>query len=104
MDRISFEETASRRRAGVNFMNILQVPFHTKVLCAAFLHTAWLCNILVEEFWRKSCSKMLMKLTIGVNFINIPQEFMGPDPESAKRQSSCQSFCAFGILVLKSCS
>jgi len=40
-----------------------------------------------------------------VNFINILwAAFMLTDPKSAKRQSSCKSFCALGISTCKSCS
>ncbi len=47
-----------------------------------------------------------MKLTRGVNFINIPlSAFARPDPESTKKTDNLTVFfCAFGICVCKSSS
>jgi len=40
----------------------------------------------------------------GINFINVLQAaFASADPKSAKRQSNCQSFCAFVICSCKIC-
>jgi len=47
---------------------------------------------------------MLERLASGVNFINILEEaFARAGPKSAKKQSNCQSFYAFGICMCKSC-
>ncbi len=47
--------------------------------------------------YEKGMYKMLMKLTLGVNFINILRNAaLAPsDPESSKRQLSRQSFLHF---------
>ena len=43
--------------AGVNFINILRVPFsHEKFLSSFSLFTVWLCNFLAQEYRCKSCS------------------------------------------------
>jgi len=54
----------------------------------------------------KAARKMLVKLTTGVNFIDVLRAaFMPVDPESAKiTLKSSVSFYAFRICVRKSCS
>jgi len=50
----------------------------------------------------KAACKMLMKLTLGINFINVLHTaFTCADPENGKIQLSCQ-FYAFGIYRHKS--
>jgi len=56
----------------IDFTNILCAPFCTKVFCKALL----LLQFGLVFFWKKNTSakaayKMLVKLTTGVNFINI---------------------------------
>ncbi len=61
-------------QSGANFTNIFQADFCVKVFCQAFLYLQF--GFVV--FWRKNndakdASKMLIKLTVGVNFANILQ-------------------------------
>ncbi len=61
--------------------------------------SSWLyCLALKGPTSVKAARKMLMKLTPGVNFINVLHF-----TKVQKRQSTCQSFCAFGICRHKSC-
>ncbi len=48
----------------VNFTSILFKTFsHKSALHSFSLIMVWLCDFLLKEYQRKSCSKMLMKLT-----------------------------------------
>ncbi len=61
-----------KRRPGVNFINVLRAPFLYKSLWAAFFPlTFWLWIFGANFLCEKCARKMLMKLTTGVNFINI---------------------------------
>jgi hypothetical protein len=73
---------------GVNFTNILQAPFLClSVLDSFLLITVWVCNFWLNEIGTKAAGEMLMKLTIGVDFINILlAAFTCTDHKSAKIQ------------------
>ncbi len=44
-----------QHRPGVNFINILHLPFWYKSVLRSFsLVTVWLCNFFVQEYWYKS--------------------------------------------------
>jgi hypothetical protein len=63
---------ASRDPPGVNFINVLRAPFSYKSILGSFS----LVTVKFETFRRKitgakAAHKMLMKLTTGVNLINI---------------------------------
>jgi len=54
------------------FINILLAFFCTKVICIAFLFSLFGFVILWKNnVGKKAAHKMLVKLTIGVNFINV---------------------------------
>jgi len=59
----------------VNFINILFTNFlYKSASCSFSLVTIWLCNwrkAAQSTSVRKSICKMLMKLTLGLNFINV---------------------------------
>jgi len=58
--------------AVVNFIKFLCALFSYKSApCSFSLITSWLCEFLVKGYWKKSWSKMLMKLTPFVNYINV---------------------------------
>jgi len=55
---------------GVNFINILQVPFSSEsVFCSLSLVTSWLCHLMQKNIGQKAAHKMLMKSTAGHNFL-----------------------------------
>ena len=66
------------RRGGVDFINNLQAAFYYKNVLRSFttkLTTVCVCNFLVKKnIVKKAARKLLMKLTIGVNFTNIVLE------------------------------
>jgi len=70
--------------------------FHTKGFCEAFLKFQFGFVIFwLKVIGTKAACEMLVKLTSGVNFINVLwAAFTCSDPKSTKRQSSCQSFFA----------
>jgi len=75
---------------GVNFINILKEFFYVRKLFFGFyMLTVYICNFLMEG----QC-KMLVKLTFGVNFINILRA-------SLLRKSVCEAFMflQFSILI-----
>ncbi len=53
--------------------------FCTKVLHKAFLCLQWRLNfLLVQEYWRNCANKMSVKLTPGLNFINVLRAAFAP--------------------------
>jgi len=56
---------------GVNFINDLHASFVQKSLSSFFLLTFWLWIFRANFLYKKCAHKMMMKLTTGVNFINI---------------------------------
>jgi len=82
--------------AGVDFINILRLHFSYKILAPKItklnVTREKLLNLLSYE---KCSNKMLMKLTPGVNFINILNAAsMFKDPKSAKKTDSLIVFFA----------
>ncbi len=64
-------------RSLVNFINILLV----RLLCESALRnfsliTVWLCNFLVQKYWRKAACKMLIKFTPGLKMACVPTTFV----------------------------
>ena len=52
---------------GANFTNILEVAFHTKLFCAAFLYLQFVFVLFWQkDFGKKDGRKILVKLTIVV--------------------------------------
>ena len=89
-------------RSGVNFINFIGTNFSYERCFGSFLLVTY---GLVPKFCTKKARKMLMKLTSGVNFINILLEaFMLADSKSAKKIDCLfVFFCDFSICVRKSC-
>jgi len=68
-----------QQRSGVNFTNIYEQLFCSKVFFEAFFYLQLgLVIFLMEEYWRKNASKILVKLTTAVNFIKILQAAFAP--------------------------
>jgi len=63
----------SKKRSGVNFINILCAPFSyiDGVLRSFSLVIVWLCNFMTQEYREKDANKMLMKLTAGGKILNL---------------------------------
>jgi len=84
-------------RLWVDFINIL----HTNFLYERYFGSFFYIHVTREKLpkwhlYKKFVRKMLMKLTIGVNFTNVLQAALsGTDPKSAKRLD-----CLFGLLYL----
>jgi len=86
-----------KSKPGLNFTNIFTRSFYASRSQKRKIQSSlkYLFTLLGSACI-KALSKMLVKSTPGVNFINIQWAACAwADPKSAKRQSSCQSFVHF---------
>ncbi len=83
--------------------HFIRTIFVQKQIEQLFFNYVPLCNFLTPNYWQKCDHKMLMKLTPGVNFINVPHAaFTRADPECAKNDSQVSSvFLRFWDLLAK---
>ncbi len=63
MSAKAVHRTLMKSDPGVNFINILPEPFLFESALRSFsIIKVWFYNFFFQEYWHKSCSKMLMKL------------------------------------------